>query len=227
MSVESIGRALNLTDEALTTSERFVLVAMANHDGDGGCWPAIATLARYTGLSERQIQRCITALEAAGYVTRHIGEGGTQHTRNDRRPTRYTLHLRGDTHVAPSPNGVTSTTQRGDTHDANGVTPTSPEPSYEPSLEPSAAAAADDSTRAPLTPPAAAAVEIFVRHRTTAARPANPDRYARHVRTAETRSHAAELAAIPADADPVTAATAIFDISFGEALIAHQKEATA
>jgi hypothetical protein len=124
MSVESMAAALNLT--GLKPSEKLVLIGIANHDGDGGAWPSIATLARYSGQSHRHVQRVIRELEGRGLVSTDLNEGGTLKTRDHERPNRYTLHLGGDTHVIPP----------GDTHDTPPVTPTTPEPSLEPSMEP-------------------------------------------------------------------------------------------
>ena len=46
---------------------KFVLVGLANHAGpDGtGAFPSVATLVRYTGLSERTVRTCLDRLEAA------------------------------------------------------------------------------------------------------------------------------------------------------------------
>ncbi len=45
---------------------KFVLVGLANHaDPDGGgAFPSVATLVRYTGLSERTVRTCLDRLEA-------------------------------------------------------------------------------------------------------------------------------------------------------------------
>jgi DNA-binding transcriptional MocR family regulator len=55
----------------LPANEKLVFLALANFcDAQGGnCYPSIATLRRFTGLSEREIQRCIRTLEAGGYLT--------------------------------------------------------------------------------------------------------------------------------------------------------------
>ena len=45
MSVESISWALRVQE--LTPTDKLVLIGIANHDGDGGSWPSIATLAMY------------------------------------------------------------------------------------------------------------------------------------------------------------------------------------
>jgi hypothetical protein len=50
---------------------KFVLVGLANHAGpDGtGAFPSVATLVRYTGLSERTVRTCLDRLEAEGIIS--------------------------------------------------------------------------------------------------------------------------------------------------------------
>lgn len=225
MSIESVSRALNVDDARLTTTERFVLVGMANHDGDGGCWPAIATLARYTGITERSVQRAIGRLETLGYVTRQIGEGGTHQTRNDRRPNRYTLHLRGDASVTPSTvHGVTSTTPRGDmetlprgdTHVTRTVLKNRPR-----TVLASRVSKADAAAARALSPAAAEAVDIYVQHRILTKRPNNPSRYGATIRkAAETDPALADYGDAYADGDPVGIAVEVFELTLSDALIA-------
>jgi hypothetical protein len=49
---------------------KFVLVGLANHAGpDGtGAFPSVATLVRYTGLSERTVRTCLDRLAAEGII---------------------------------------------------------------------------------------------------------------------------------------------------------------
>ena len=64
MSVEAISWALNLAPVPVdrggqpSSACKFVLVGLANHAGpDGtGAFPSVATLVRYTGLSERTVR---------------------------------------------------------------------------------------------------------------------------------------------------------------------------
>jgi hypothetical protein len=48
-----------------------VLVSLANHAGlDGmGAFPSVATLVRYTGLSERTVRTCLDRLQAEGIIS--------------------------------------------------------------------------------------------------------------------------------------------------------------
>jgi hypothetical protein len=76
MSVEAICWALNLAPVPAgrggqpSTARKFVLVGLANHAGpDGtGPFPSVATLVRYTGLSERTVRTCLDRLEAEGII---------------------------------------------------------------------------------------------------------------------------------------------------------------
>ena len=95
MSIEAVAKALHVA--GLTQTQKLVLIGIANHDGDGGAWPAIATLARYAGCSPRHARRCVRELEDAGWVTTYRNQGGTADTQDDRRPNRYRLHLDGGT----------------------------------------------------------------------------------------------------------------------------------
>lgn len=122
MSIESLHRALIVP--GVSAAERLVLIGIANHDGEGGAWPSVDTLARYACVTRRSVQRTLTALVGRGLVTVDYRAGGTATTPADKRPNRYTLHLDSDgvTPVSPGP-------PRGDTGDPRGVTPVSPEPS--------------------------------------------------------------------------------------------------
>ncbi len=130
MSVETM--ALVLNHSRAVGTDKVVLLGIANHDGDGGAWPSIATLARYANVSERSVQRSIDHLVELGELRVERQSGGQADLRNDRRPNRYTVlvdnPLHGVTPTSPRPGS------RGDTSDVHGVTPTSPEPSLEPSM---------------------------------------------------------------------------------------------
>jgi hypothetical protein len=141
MSFESAAAALKV--QGLKPAEKLVLIGIASHDGDGGAWPSIATLATYAGVSVRQTKRLVAQLETAGYVAVTVNGGGTAKTRDDRRPNRYDLTIqrgdmqreqqsRGDMQGA---HGVTPMTERGDMQGSHGVTPMSPELVLEPVLQ--------------------------------------------------------------------------------------------
>lgn len=91
MSIESFAIALNHSRAKGTA--KLVLVGIANHDGDGGAWPSIATLARYANTTERSVQRAIDTLEGLGEVRRIHGQGGDHSTPDGRRPNLYRILL--------------------------------------------------------------------------------------------------------------------------------------
>jgi hypothetical protein len=144
MSIESIAACLH--HSRASGSDKLVLLGIANHDGDGGAWPSVTTLAKYANISERSVQTCIQKLINMGEIVCHVNKGGNAETRGDRRPNRYEILVRcpnqcdGSTKhrvkqdaergEAQRTNGVKPTTQRGEA----GFTLTIHEPSLEPSL---------------------------------------------------------------------------------------------
>jgi hypothetical protein len=144
LSIESIAACLH--HSRASGSDKLVLLGIANHDGDGGAWPSITTLAKYANISERSVQTCIQKLINMGEIVCHVNKGGNADTRGDRRPNRYEILVRcpeqcdGSTKhrvkhdaepgEAQRTDGVKPTTQRGEA----GFTLTIHEPSLEPSL---------------------------------------------------------------------------------------------
>jgi hypothetical protein len=122
----------------LLASQKLLLVGIANHDGDGGAWPTIATLEAYLNCKERRIQQLLAALVCAGYVTIEHNAGGNDRTRPDRRPNLYHLHLpvvdksaHGVQHSAPGTgNGVQFSGSRGAILGADGVQHSAPKTSF-------------------------------------------------------------------------------------------------
>jgi hypothetical protein len=102
VSVEAISWALNLApvpagrDGQLSSACKFVLVSLANHAGpDGtGAFPSVATLVRYTGLSERTVRTCLDRLEAEGIISPCDPDiVAARIKRADRRPQGWDLNL--------------------------------------------------------------------------------------------------------------------------------------
>jgi hypothetical protein len=153
MSIERVAQVLAADwPDTVTPTHRIILVGIANHDGDGGAWPARATLARYAGISERSVKRNLHQLADLGVLEIDRNAGGTATTRPDRRPNLYRIifPVRGDADVpshglrgdADGMHGGTPVTERGDAGGHYGGTCASPEPSCnrpEPSVEPSVA----------------------------------------------------------------------------------------
>jgi hypothetical protein len=147
VSIESLSIVLH--HSAATGLVRLVLIGIANHDGDGGAWPNISTLAKYANCSERTVQRAINELVELGEVAIARQAGGRMDTANNRRPNRYDILLTcpetcsggkkhevrtGVTLLSPQDStgvdsGVTDRGSRGDSPVASGVTLQSHEPS--------------------------------------------------------------------------------------------------
>lgn len=92
MSVESIAIALH--HSRATGAAKLVLIGIANHDGDGGAWPSVATLSRYAGVDPRSVQRAVKRLEELHEVRRFVQAGGDHRIDDHRRPNRYEFTLR-------------------------------------------------------------------------------------------------------------------------------------
>lgn len=92
MSVEALATALH--HSRATGTAKLVLIGIANHDGDGGSWPSIATLAKYAGVDPRNVQAALKKLEALHEIKRHIQTGGDHRTASHMRPNRYQFLLR-------------------------------------------------------------------------------------------------------------------------------------
>ncbi len=67
MSVEMISLVLN--NSRADGRAKLVLIGIANHHGDNGAWPSIATLARYANASERSIKRDLQYLQEIGEIS--------------------------------------------------------------------------------------------------------------------------------------------------------------
>jgi hypothetical protein len=138
VSVEAIATVLH--HSRATGTAKVVLIGIANHAGDGGAWPSIATLSKYAGVDERTVQRAIRKLEELGEIRVHAQSGGTRNTQDRYRPNRYDILVAcpADCDRTPAHNCATDDAEtqpneasnRGDTgvtpHHESGVTPTSP-----------------------------------------------------------------------------------------------------
>lgn len=102
MSVEAISWALNLAPVPAdrggqpSSACKFVLVGLANHAGpDGtGAFPSVATLVRYTGLSERTVRTCLDRLETEAIIRPCDPDiVAARIKRADRRPKGWDLDL--------------------------------------------------------------------------------------------------------------------------------------
>ena len=84
---------------------RLVLLAIADHQGEIGAWPSIATLARMVNSSERSVQRDIQYLQDLGELTVEVQNAPTRH---QYKSNLYWVKLPGVTAgVTNAPSGVT------------------------------------------------------------------------------------------------------------------------
>lgn len=91
---------------------RLTLLAIADHQGELGAWPSIATLAKAVNTSPRSIKRDIQYLQEIGELFVEIQNAPTQ---GQYKTNRYWVKLPGVTHLTPL-------TDSGVTNQASGVT---------------------------------------------------------------------------------------------------------
>lgn len=77
MSVQAMTRVMELSQSKL--GARLVMLCLANHDGDLGCFPSIERIASEAHMSARQVYRCVAELERIRElkVERKAGPNGT------------------------------------------------------------------------------------------------------------------------------------------------------
>jgi len=107
---------------------RLVLLAIADHQGELGAWPSLATLARMANASERSVQRDIEYLVQIGELEVHYQQAPT---RNHYKSNLYFVKLAG---VTKTETGVTNTAS-GVTNTEGGVTPVGVQSLIEPLRE--------------------------------------------------------------------------------------------
>jgi hypothetical protein len=74
-------------------SAKLVLLGIANHHGDGGAWPSLATLAKYAAVDPRNVRKALRELEAMGEIRTHLQAGGSSGMSAYERPNRYDFLL--------------------------------------------------------------------------------------------------------------------------------------
>jgi hypothetical protein len=114
MAIEVMSLVLN--HSKATGRAKLILLGIANHQGDQGAWPSIATLARYANASERSVKRDIQLLVEMGELRVEINgaPGDAQY-----KPNLYWVTISG---VTDSASGVTDQVSRGDRSGKSGVT---------------------------------------------------------------------------------------------------------
>jgi hypothetical protein len=125
MSIEAM--SLVLHHSQATGAAKLLLLGIANHQGDSGAWPAVSTLSRYAGVTERRAQQLLRALEESGelIVKRQAGGSGQYKT------NLYWVNVACPEDCDGSAmhrSGVKSRDLRGEVLSTSGVKPTSPKP---------------------------------------------------------------------------------------------------
>lgn len=129
MTVQAITAALSIA--GVSPSEKLLLIVLANYaDEQMKCWPSHSRLAANTCMSERNILRLFTALEAKGLLSR-----AARYKNRVRTSDVVTLKIGGDT---TSPHGDTVSKKVGTPRPRGGDT-VSGKPSMNLKEEPSSA----------------------------------------------------------------------------------------
>jgi hypothetical protein len=127
--------AVVLHHSRATGTDKLVLLGIANHQGDGGAWPSVATLAAYANVHERTVQRSVHKLQQLGELAVHLQRGGTldSHRFDFQRPNRYEVLL-----SCPSwcDGTYSHRARKGWREVGDGTMTTEPEPATLPGLEP-------------------------------------------------------------------------------------------
>ena len=141
MSAEAVTVVLHHSQAEGTA--KLVLWGIANHHGDGGAWPSIATLAKYANIKERRVQQIIRELAAMGEIAidEQGGLGQGQYKTNRYHiliqcPSDCDGSLNHRTGVQSVTSGVQSEAVRGAIWSPSGVQPTAPELNIELKEEP-------------------------------------------------------------------------------------------
>lgn len=78
MSVEALAAVLHHSRAKGTA--KLVLLGIANHEGDGGSWPLVETLAKYANVDERNVQKALARLVGSGELKIERRAGGNART---------------------------------------------------------------------------------------------------------------------------------------------------
>ena len=92
MSVEAMAMALH--HSKATGTVKVILLGIANHEGDGGAWPSLRTLAKYANVSRDRARKAVAQLERMGEIKRDVQAGGTHDMPEWERPNRYHVTIR-------------------------------------------------------------------------------------------------------------------------------------
>lgn len=170
----------------VTSTQKLVLLALCDCANDQGeCYPSVTLLEEKCSLSDRAVQKAISELEQAGYLSREIRSGrSTLFTMTPERGSPRTTFTPNDVHHTPErrspppPNVVHPTPERGSPRTIN-------ESSIEPSKKRQSAAPvavdASELVKAGFTESVAAE---FIEHKRRLKAPLTPRAWADHQREA-------------------------------------------
>lgn len=139
MSVEALSTVLH--HSKATGTNKLVLVGIANHEGDGGSWPSVATLAKYANVVPRNVQKAIGALKLMGELEVVVQGGGGRALEDVYRPNLYRVRVACPPQCSGGPRhvvgGVAGDTRGVSDATPGGVSQATPEPSLRtrPSVE--------------------------------------------------------------------------------------------
>lgn len=125
MSIEAM--SLVLHHSQATGAAKIILLGIANHQGDSGAWPAVSTLSRYAGVTERRAQQLLRALEESGELIVKPQAGGSGQYKTNLYWVNVSCPESCDG-SAMHKSGVKSRDLRGEVLSTSGVKPTSPKP---------------------------------------------------------------------------------------------------
>lgn len=91
MSVEHVAVVLHHSKAKGTA--KLVLLGIANHEGDGGAWPSMATLAKYAGVTPRNARKALETLRGMGEVDVDVQAGGLPTMEDHDRPNLYRVRV--------------------------------------------------------------------------------------------------------------------------------------
>jgi hypothetical protein len=86
--------AVCLHHSKATGTCKVVLLGIANHDGDGGAWPTVRTLAKYARVHARNVQKALVKLQSLGELEVYYQEGGMANVADQDRPNLYRILVR-------------------------------------------------------------------------------------------------------------------------------------
>jgi hypothetical protein len=85
--------AIALHHSKATGTAKLVLLGIANHDGDGGAYPSMRTLAKYGACNVRNARKAVERLVGLGEVRVFVQQGGERDWQDELRPNRYEVLL--------------------------------------------------------------------------------------------------------------------------------------